>query len=71
MNFWFIELEKFVNCFSGGLSPGDIVTEINGKDVLNSSDIYDALGEKGKTLNMTVFRGFKKLQVIVTPEDPE
>jgi HtrA serine peptidase 2 len=57
--------------FSGGLLPGDIVTHINGKDVKNSSDVYDVLTEKGKTLNMTVYRGPEKMLVLVTPEDPE
>lgn len=47
--------------FSGGLSPGDIITRINGKDVHNTSDIYSILSEKGKALNMTVFRGTQKL----------
>jgi HtrA serine peptidase 2 len=57
--------------FSGGLLPGDIVTHINGKDVKNSSDVYDVLTDKGKTLNMIVYRGPEKLSVVVTPEDPE
>lgn len=56
---------------SGGLSPGDIITHINGREVKNSSDIYDVLGGKGKTLNMTVFRGNKIMNVNVTPEDPD
>jgi PDZ domain-containing secreted protein len=56
---------------SGGLLPGDIVTHINGKDVKNSSDVYDLLSEKGKTLTMVIYRGSDKNTVIVTPEDPE
>lgn len=57
--------------YSGGLSPGDIITHINGKEVKNSADIYDVLGEKGKTLTMTVFRGNKQITVTVMPEDPD
>lgn len=56
---------------SGGLSPGDIITHINGKEVRNSADIYDVLGEKGTALKMTVFRGNSKIIVSITPEDPE
>jgi S1-C subfamily serine protease len=56
---------------SGGLLPGDIVTHINGKDVKNSSDVYDLLSEKGKTLTMVIYRGSDKKTVTVTPEDPE
>ncbi|CAD7085007.1 unnamed protein product [Hermetia illucens] len=54
---------------AGGLNPGDIVTHINGKEVKNSSDIYDALAEKGKVLDMTVYRGLKQLRIIVKPDE--
>lgn len=56
---------------SGGLSPGDIITHINDREVKHSSDIYDVLAQKGKTLTMSVFRGNRRLTVIVTPEDPD
>ncbi|KAJ6649477.1 Serine protease HTRA2, mitochondrial [Pseudolycoriella hygida] len=53
----------------GGLAPGDIITHINGKSVASSGSIYEALGEKGSTLNMTVVRGSSKIQLVITPED--
>lgn len=34
-----------------------------------TSDIYAALSEKGTTLNMTVYRGLKKTQKVITPEE--
>lgn len=56
---------------SGGLSPGDIITHINEREVRNSADIYEVLGQKSKTLYMSVFRGNRRLHVTVTPEDPD
>ncbi|XP_055920293.1 serine protease HTRA2, mitochondrial [Eupeodes corollae] len=55
---------------TAGLCPGDIVTHINGKEVKNSSDIYKALAENTKGLEMIVFRGFEKMKITVIPEDP-
>lgn len=53
----------------GGLRPGDIITHINGKSVLSSGNIYEALGEKGTVLTMTVVRGKNIIQLSITPED--
>lgn len=55
--------------FSGGLHPGDIVTHINGKEIHNTSDIYSFLCEKGKALNMTIYRGNQRLEVMIIPEE--
>uniref|UniRef100_A0A1A9ZMD8 Serine protease HTRA2, mitochondrial n=1 Tax=Glossina pallidipes TaxID=7398 RepID=A0A1A9ZMD8_GLOPL len=54
----------------GGLSPGDIVTHINRKEVKTSSDVYEALAENTKSLQITIFRGLKEMTLTVTPEDP-
>lgn len=54
----------------GGLNPGDIVTQINSKDIKTSSDVYEALSDKSKTLDITIFRGAKKFKLTITPEDP-
>uniref|UniRef100_A0A336L1Z8 Serine protease HTRA2, mitochondrial n=1 Tax=Culicoides sonorensis TaxID=179676 RepID=A0A336L1Z8_CULSO len=56
---------------AGDLTPGDIITEINGKPVKRSSDVYDVLDQKGQDLVMTVYRGKRKLKLVVKPEDPE
>lgn len=66
-------MNKFLKLFffSGGLSPGDIITKINGKDIHNTSDIYSILTEKGKALNMIVYRGTQKLEIIIAPEEIE
>lgn len=42
--------------------PGDIVTDINGKEIHNTSDIYGFLSEKGKALNMIIYRGTISVQ---------
>lgn len=55
---------------SGGLSPGDIVTHINRRDIKTSSDVYEALGDNSKTLELTIFRGLKRMTITITPEDP-
>lgn len=61
----------FAIIYSGGLSPGDIITHINDKEVKNSAHIYEVLAQQGKTLNMSVFRGNRRIGVTITPEDPE
>ncbi|XP_037025429.1 serine protease HTRA2, mitochondrial [Bradysia coprophila] len=53
----------------GGLYPGDIITHINGKAVSSSGNIYEALGEKGSNLTMTIVRGNARMQLVITPED--
>ncbi|GAB0094169.1 Serine protease HTRA2, mitochondrial [Sergentomyia squamirostris] len=55
---------------TGGLNPGDIVTEINGKPVHSSKDIYDALSESSNEIKIVVFRKHEKLLISVRPEDP-
>ncbi|KAK4876503.1 hypothetical protein RN001_009009 [Aquatica leii] len=55
---------------SGGLQPGDIVTEINNKSIKSANDVYSVLSEsKTKTLSMTVIRLGKLVSVSVIPED--
>lgn len=68
-----IELQNFIQTFpfSGGLAPGDIVTNINKAPVKTSKDIYDALTRPGEPIEMNVFRGLEKLKVVIYPEDPE
>lgn len=61
--FWFSFYRR------GGLNPGDIVTKINGKEVHTTADIYSFLSEKGKALNMTVYRGTQKLEIVIVPEE--
>uniref|UniRef100_A0A1B0CSJ1 Serine protease HTRA2, mitochondrial n=1 Tax=Lutzomyia longipalpis TaxID=7200 RepID=A0A1B0CSJ1_LUTLO len=56
---------------TGGLNPGDIVTEINGKPVKSSSDVYEALKDAGKDITLVIYRGLEKHQITVRPEDPE
>lgn len=56
---------------AGDLTPGDIITEINGKKVKTSSEVYDVLSQKGTDLKMTVYRGKRQLNLVVRPEDSE
>lgn len=69
----YVELKDFnygFLSFRGGLSPGDIVTHINKKEIKTSSDVYEALADNSKTLDITIFRGPKRLTLTITPEDP-
>lgn len=54
---------------SGGLQPGDIVTHINKKEIKNSSDVYDALADGKKELEIVILRGVKQMHVTIVPED--
>lgn len=54
-----------------GLMAGDIILNINGKVVAQSSDIYEILSTKTKVLNMIVLRNGEQIKLTVTPENPE
>ncbi|KAF5300830.1 hypothetical protein FQA39_LY10952 [Lamprigera yunnana] len=55
---------------SGGLQPGDIVTEINNKPITSANDVYSVLSDSmSKTLTITVIRLGKSINVSVTPEE--
>lgn len=54
-----------------GLMAGDIIVQINGKDVTQSGDIYEILSTNIKTLNLSVLRNGKITSVSVVPDDPE
>lgn len=62
---------RSIGIYSGGLIPGDIITHINDKEVKNSANIYEVLGQQGKTLHMSVFRGNRRISITITPEDPD
>ena len=40
---------------SGGVRPGDVITEINGTAVTSSADVYKAVNT-GKSLQLTILR---------------
>lgn len=56
---------------SSGLLAGDIIVEINGKSVTQSSDIYEILASDLKVLKMTLLRGGQVVKLNVIPENPE
>lgn len=56
---------------NSGLIAGDIIIQINGKDVTQSGDIYEFLATKIKTLKLTVIRNGQLMTISVVPEDPE
>lgn len=57
--------------YNSGLSAGDIIVNINGKDVVQSSDIYEILSSGTKTLNTIVLRNGQTVKITVTPDDAE
>ncbi|XP_059062978.1 serine protease HTRA2, mitochondrial-like [Achroia grisella] len=54
--------------YNGGLQPGDIVTNINGKPVHSASDIYTMLENSSGSLRVDVVRGRQRITLSVTPE---
>lgn len=55
---------------SGGLQPGDIVTNINSVPIKSANDVYAILAkDKSAKLNMSVVRSGKSLNISITPED--
>lgn len=56
---------------SSGLLAGDIIVEINGKSVTQSSDIYEILASDVKVLKMVLLRGGQIVKLNVFPENPE
>ncbi|KAL7635632.1 UNVERIFIED_CONTAM: hypothetical protein RMT77_013449 [Armadillidium vulgare] len=54
--------------YNAGLEPGDIVTNINGKDILSSRDVYKLLETK-TDLTMVVVRKGQSYTVTIAPED--
>uniref|UniRef100_A0A2M4ALR3 Serine protease HTRA2, mitochondrial n=2 Tax=Anopheles triannulatus TaxID=58253 RepID=A0A2M4ALR3_9DIPT len=52
---------------AGGISPGDVITHINGKEIKSSNDVYDILAQQLPLLTITVFRDGQTLTVKVQP----
>lgn len=52
---------------SGGISPGDVITHINGTEIKSSNDVYDILAPQLPLLTITVFRDGETLTVKVSP----
>ncbi len=50
--------------------PGDIITEINGKPVVSSNAVYEAL-EHNTILNVRFYRGHTYFEAVVYPEDAD
>lgn len=56
-------------CFRGGLLPGDIVVNINGKPVKRANDVYEVLKDHTAVqLNVKVSRRGQILTLQITPE---
>ena len=50
----------------GGLKRGDVIVSINGKTITCTDDVMKVVQE-GKKMDITLFRGKKQLQCVVTP----
>lgn len=68
-------MTKFLKYFSvldspadrAGLQPGDIITSINGKQILNSGDVYSLL-EGNEDLDIIFVRQDQIRRLSVSPE---
>ena len=56
----------FCSYYRAGVQAGDVIIQINGKDVKSSGDVYDAVG-KGEELTLTVKRHKQTFKLHVTP----
>lgn len=56
---------------TSGLMDNDIIININGNNVTQSSDIYSVLSSNVKVLNMICIRNGQIVKIFLTPEDPE
>ena len=56
---------------TSGLMAGDIILNINNKDVAQSADIYEILASNTKVLDMIVLRNGQLMKISVAPENPE
>ncbi|KAF2901889.1 hypothetical protein ILUMI_04290, partial [Ignelater luminosus] len=55
---------------SGGLQPGDIVTQINNIPIRSANDVYSVLADaKSGSLKMTIVRFGRAIELSVVPED--
>jgi HtrA serine peptidase 2 len=54
-----------------GINAGDIIVAINKKQVTESNDIYEFLGNSDSQLLMELFRGRQKIKLSVVPEDAD
>ncbi|XP_076165943.1 HTRA2-related serine protease isoform X2 [Ptiloglossa arizonensis] len=54
--------------YFGGMQRGDIITHINGKPVINVSDIYDAI-DTSQILRITLIRETQPLEINIRLED--
>ena len=56
-----------VDIFRAGLQPGDIITKMNGKNMVSNKEVYQHL-QKGETLVVEVKRGDQYLKFTIQPE---
>lgn len=50
-----------------GLQPGDIITKMNGKNIVSNKEVYQHV-HKGETLDIEVKRGEQYLKFTIQPE---
>lgn len=56
-----------IDIFRAGLQPGDIITKMNGKNIVSNKEVYQHV-HKGETLNIQVKRGDQYLKFTIQPE---
>jgi len=52
-----------------GLQEGDVIQKVDGKDIRNQMDFYNAIaGKSGKQVRLTVNRGGRDIDIVLVPE---
>lgn len=59
-------LVLLISC-RAGLQSGDIITKMNGKDIVSNKEVYQHV-HKGETLDVEIKRGDQYLKFTIQPE---
>ncbi len=60
-----VQIESYSKAADAGLQAGDIIREVNGRDILSYMEIQQALAEGGDPVELTVSRGEERLTLSI------
>lgn len=60
-----VQIESYSRAADAGLQTGDIIREVNGRDILSFMEIQEALTDGGDPVRLTVSRGEERLTISI------
>ena len=66
-----VQIEPYSKAFQAGLQTGDILREVDGKDILSFMEIKQALTQAGDPVQLTVSRGKERLSLSIPRVEQE